>query len=687
MRAVLLAGILAFTGALGGSASAATPTRAAASWSLQAHFGRLYLVPVAVSCASAGDCYALSLAPSNRETFLVSTNGGTSWSAAKSFPAGFVGTDLSCPAAGTCLLAGVPSSSTSRARVLYLTRTSGAGWSALSSASLTVEGLACHTSAFCVAGGRAASGALQTLVSTNLGVSWNTASAFGTEFVSPSCPSKTECFAVDGPRGLEMTTDGAKAWKSVHLPTITGMHLNGISCPTVRHCVAVGAVSGSSGGRLALVSDNGGKSWSEAFTKAPRGSFWEVACGSASHCVAVSASLRLPEVPLEADVSTDGGLVWKAYRLSISENLIALVVLSFTGWNPTSLLSCPTIARCVTAGGIDDYTTRLVASGTGGTSWTVGGTPAGALPYSLGCWSVGCVAGTFTNSGSVTEVSAAARTWSPYRLPFAALTDVNCVADKTCDALGFTASGKAEFVRTTDGGARWRSLFGFGGPVVSGEASLACPTAKVCYVAITFLNATTLHAKTRAYATADGGISWKHLAVPARFAATLDQLACPSTTTCVLTNADSAAFSKDSGATWSASLLPSSVLLMTGPSCGSSTSCLMMAEASGTPTALVTADAGANWTAAARFPTALDAAGSTSLACPKAGDCEVVGESSGGAMVGFATDNSGSAWSQQVAPSGLGKGGSWGPLTCIPPDRCEASAVGPTGDGYLLGLG
>jgi hypothetical protein len=29
-------------------------------------------------------------------------------------------------------------------------------------------------------------------VSTNLGVSWNTASAFGTEFVSPSCPSKTE---------------------------------------------------------------------------------------------------------------------------------------------------------------------------------------------------------------------------------------------------------------------------------------------------------------------------------------------------------------------------------------------------------------------------------------------------------------------------------------------------------------
>lgn len=680
--------LLVLTSAFASPASGAAAVSSTKSpWSLQAQFGRLYEAPAAVSCPSAVDCYGLSLAPNNGERLLVSTNGGTTWAAA-GFPVGFVGTGLSCPMAKTCLIAGVPGSTARVASDLYLTRTSGASWSALSPSNLLIEGLTCHSSTFCVAGGETPSGSIQTLVSTNLGGTWTVARGLGKEFVSPSCPSTSDCFALDGHAGLEVTTNGARAWKSVPLPAIAGMRLDALSCATAQHCVAVGGVSTSTGGRLALVSGNGGKSWSKSFTRAPTSSLLEVSCASASHCVAISAaSLSRLDVSLGADVSTDGGLSWKAYPVAISEDALTALFFLFTGWNPASLLTCPTVSRCVTAGEMDDFTTRLMASGTGGTSWKAGGLPGGALPYSLACWSAGCVAGAFTNSGSMTEVSTNALTWSSHRIPFAAVADGKCVATQTCDALAFTTTGELRFVRTTDGGATWKDLFDLGGTVTSGGASLACPSAKVCYVAIGYLNLAHLKVATRAYRTANGGTSWKRLDIPASFASTLDQIACPSTTTCVLTNHSSAEVSKDAGAAWSPSHIPSGTALLTEASCGSSTSCMMMADVNGTVAALVTTDSGTAWKTAAALPTAVDAADATAVACASATDCEVVGESPSGVLVGFFTSDRGRSFRQQLAPSSLGKGGGWGPLACLADSRCEAAAVGASGDGYLLGLG
>jgi hypothetical protein len=41
----------------------------------------------------------------------------------------------------------------------------------------------------------------------------------------------------------------------------------------------------------------------------------------------------------------------------------------------------------------------------------------------------------------------------------------------------------------------------------------------------------------------------------------------------------------------------------------------------------------------------------------------------------------------QPAPARLGSAGQWNSLACPAVGRCEASAVGPAGAGYVFGLG
>jgi hypothetical protein len=93
-----------------------------------------------------------------------------------------------------------------------------------------------------------------------------------------SCPSVSHCVAVGADGAVIVSNNGGTSWTTVNsLPDV----LSGISCPTTARCVAVGGFS-------ILTSINGGISWTKRSqpSKLPM-SLNDIACASANACVAV----------------------------------------------------------------------------------------------------------------------------------------------------------------------------------------------------------------------------------------------------------------------------------------------------------------------------------------------------------------------------------------------------------------
>lgn len=183
--------------------------------------------------------------------------------------------------------------------------------------------------------------------------------------------------------------DGGTRWSNLHVPTPRDTNLSDVACTSVGHCVAVGyheaVMSGSwyETTGIAMVTTKGGH-WRLASLPRSTPALQAVACPTASHCTAVGGRLRYGTGRLQttAVVSTNGGTSWSSARLpAMSGQLQAL--------------SCPTTSRCV-ATGTESYTSGgrsgsraiSVTSSDGGGRWKTGAIAGKGGPSELSCLSV-----------------------------------------------------------------------------------------------------------------------------------------------------------------------------------------------------------------------------------------------------------------------------------------------------------
>jgi hypothetical protein len=278
-----------------------------------------------VSCRSAAACVAvgLYLNHSGNAVPLAETWTGRSWTpGAPALVKGAVGGQLdgvSCASAKSCVAVG--SYYTDSGGAALAESWNGKTWTASRPAEPTgsvtgeLEKVSCPASAYCVAVGTAASNtSSEALADRWNGKSWTrlpvtppASQKFDASLTGVSCPSVKSCVAVGygtgtsgRPGGLtsfaEFWNDKTWAAGKISWPKGTSNdYLTGVSCPAAKSCLAVGQVNltvndGGHTGKAAATRWNG-KTWSATTVPAPgkgRASlFTEVSCPSTADCVAV----------------------------------------------------------------------------------------------------------------------------------------------------------------------------------------------------------------------------------------------------------------------------------------------------------------------------------------------------------------------------------------------------------------
>jgi hypothetical protein len=665
------------------AAAAASPSTGAGSatvtspWTTQAALGTTFVLSSVVACASSTDCYALGRTDGEEAAgFLVSSDAGQVWSSA-AIASGSTDFDvMACPAIATCYIAGPGGGGT----IMDKTTNSGASWAAVKvPASVSIDALTCRTATWCVAGGFSTA-SNESIVTTNGGASWTTAATPGQAIGTISCPSTSVCYAAsDGGYSVDVTTDGARAWKALTLPKLTGL-LTGIACRTTTGCVVVGAKEvGETADPLALVTSDSGAAWKAEPMPSGLSILLGLACPSTAVCVTINTSASTGAS--SAVVTTDGGAAWKAYALTVVSNVLSFLT-------PTGgVVACPSTSICVTSGATGAGNDRTIYSSTGGATWRTASLPAGGFVDSIGCWSSNaCVGAELTNSGPMTDVTGNGTTWSPVALSgYVAVGDITCSASETCVGIGETSALKFAFVETTDGGTNWSTLATYSFAFGTDPLSLACPSAGVCYATFSVPNGS--GDSTELEHSTDGGTSWSSITIPKGVVATgFGTVTCPTTADCTLSAANgSVEYTTNSGGTWATAVLPTGFGQAGPMSCGSATTCVTFADGSAsTVSTIVSTDAGARWTTAASLPSDFNG---KAIVCTGAADCELLGSSGTGAPLSYSTSTTAASWTLQPAPARLGSAGQWNSLACPAVGRCEASAVGPAGAGYVFGLG
>jgi hypothetical protein len=260
---------------------------------------------------------------------LLLTWSGGAWTAAEaplpfnSEPRSTQVTGVSCPTVSECVAVGSYADTTGIGHGLLLTW-SGGGWTA-AEAPLpangdqydpeVVYGVSCPTSSKCVAVGSYSdtSGGLDGLLLTWSQGAWTAAEA-PLPANAPSnplatvdgvsCPTSSNCTAVgfygglSGGDGLLLTWLG-RSWTAAEAPlpanaASSGQYaapVEGVSCPTVSECVAVGLYHDTTGGQDGLLLTWSGRAWTAAEAPLPpngkQAGGAGVSCPTLSKCVAV----------------------------------------------------------------------------------------------------------------------------------------------------------------------------------------------------------------------------------------------------------------------------------------------------------------------------------------------------------------------------------------------------------------
>jgi hypothetical protein len=278
-------------------------------------------------------------------------------------------------------------------------------------------------------------------------------------------------------------------------------------------------------------------------TKSPNGkdsrgrSFW-IAASVAVAVVVVAALIALPQGYGPSSSSPQAPSRW---RLASSVRpATAQPFRSLSGIVSPSSITCPTLTVCYVIGEVSDRTNSNISeslayvSRDGGSMWHRMNVPMPAgesLDTHFTCPSATtCMVGAeSTPLGVVTPLLLTTRDagmhWSKHQVPVGVLSQVTCFSSSVCYAFGTDRDGaRPVFLRTDDGGARWRSrglpLEARDGqaPSLTGESAFSCPTEMTCVGLVTvrlghsqplFRSLATL-----AWRTSNGGNGWSSSWVP-----------------------------------------------------------------------------------------------------------------------------------------------------------------------------
>ena len=282
---------------------------------------------------------------------------------------------------------------------------------------------------------------------------------------------------------IDATIDGGKAWVAQPLALTPTPSLTGISCPSIRLCMAVG-LSGAGPAGIVLTTRNGGVNWVQAASPAGAVVITNVSCTDPADCTAIAS---------------DGTLFWSAHSADFGQSWQREGALP-AGLQDADSLSCVPGASCLVTGFLATTAGHgqgtIVLSTDGGATWTPSSVPAGTGQLqSAVCASMDSCVAAGTTSTTVSAVVPATgallysddggRTWvaSTRKPPVDDIYGIACPSASTCvivgtNWIGTPAVGTGAVGRSDDGAATFTASRTAYTPLAL--TAVSCPTALRC---------------------------------------------------------------------------------------------------------------------------------------------------------------------------------------------------------------
>jgi hypothetical protein len=266
----------------------------------------------------------------------------------------------------------------------------------------------------------------------------------GSALYGVSCSAPSACTAVgiwEGPGAMAERWDGSH-WSDQSTPSTAAeeySHLNGVSCPSARECIAVGSGSGSASQGVTLAERWDGSNWTVMNTPShPLAELNSISCPTVNACTAVGEHGSDSNI-YRAVAERWNGSTWTLQSIPKPDNALHYLDLSS--------VSCASAKACIAVGSygpdrVNPSLGYIVALRWNGRRWSVqhtAGSGRGAL-FGVSCPSARwCVAvGDKRNKALVERWNG--RRWSIMTAPYSAgyPIAVSCTSASACTAVGET---------------------------------------------------------------------------------------------------------------------------------------------------------------------------------------------------------------------------------------------------------
>jgi photosystem II stability/assembly factor-like uncharacterized protein len=225
--------------------------------------------------------------------------------------------------------------------------------------------------------------------------------------IGVTCPSSTLCLTSgvtanpDGPYSgaILASIDGGTTWQVAQLPTGT-LGIGSVVCPSATQCIAAGAAL--------LVSNDGGLTWTDSSVSGGTQALRSIVCLRATTCIAVGANPQgatATNASAVAIMTTNGGESWTQATLPAGSAFL-------------DQIDCVSATQCVAAGPgtIQGGPAAFFTTENGGSTWATSPSPPSSLSLIAGisCSSLStcAVVGREGNNQPATSSTTNGTTWS-----------------------------------------------------------------------------------------------------------------------------------------------------------------------------------------------------------------------------------------------------------------------------------
>ncbi len=297
----------------------------------------------AITCPSAASCIAVGTGSTGNALVEQTTDAGGSWVVDTNGVGGLGLNAISCAGVLHCMAVGGErrGANLSASNTLLVTTDGGSTWSAASIPSVNAyfTSVSCTDTEHCWVTGALGIGGTSTIIATADGgstwatLAWsapplppNSVALIGSQLNAITCTTSNDCVAVGQAtysmtvsppietQGVISTTDdGGQSWQT---QLVQANNITGISCPIPQECLAVGQNSGNQS-VYEITTTNGGATWT--ISSLASGSqiagghapdINAISCFDTLHCVAAGVVFDSDEYETPITASIDGGSTW-----------------------------------------------------------------------------------------------------------------------------------------------------------------------------------------------------------------------------------------------------------------------------------------------------------------------------------------------------------------------------------------